>query len=239
MSAEASRSGVGSGVVAGVISALVLVAAGALVGALVGGLPAVLIGAAVGLVTGLGYGITLARAGSYDATPRNIGRFVVDHTWSLLNTAVGSLFLLGNLIMGNELNVEDSRRSASVVFTRGVIPHRKRIVQVVTKAGPQQKVIRSHFATTVGIVKVGLRPESGIGIKQHEDVHVFQARLFGPFFFPLVGLGYLIAIFLPYWLLYHDRARRPIRSVGDYFMRGVYAHVWHEEWAYRVGGTPP
>jgi hypothetical protein len=226
-------------VVAGVLSCLVLTLTGALVGGLVGGLPGALIGGVIGLVTGLGYGITLIRAGSYDATPRNIGRFVVDHTWSLLNTAVGSVFLLGNLIIRNELNVEDSRRSASVVFTRGVIPNRKRIVQVWTKAGPEQKVIRRHFATTVGNVKVGVGPQSGIGLKQHEDVHVFQARLFGPFYIPLVGLGFLVAIVLPYWLLYHDRARRPIRSVGDYFMRGVYPHVWHEEWAYRVGGSPP
>jgi hypothetical protein len=229
----------GAGAVAGAVSALVLVATGAFVGSLLGGVPATIIGGAVGLIVGLGYGITLARVGSYDATPRNIARFVVDHSWSLLNTAVASLFLLVNLLIGNELNVEDSRRSATVVFVRGLIPNRKKIVQVLTKAGPQQKVVRTHFATTVGNVKVGVRPDSGVGLKEHEDVHVFQARLFGPFYLPLVGLGYLVAMVLPYWLLYHDRVGRPIRSVRDYFMRGVYPHVWHEEWAYKIGGTPP
>jgi hypothetical protein len=226
-------------VVAGVISCLILASTGGLVGWLIGGGLGAAIGAVVGLIAGLGYGISLARAGSYDLTRRNVGRFVVDHTWSLPNTAVGSLFLLANLALRNELNVDDSRRSASVIFTRGLIPTRGKVMRVMTKDGPQEKVVRGQFATTIGNVKVGLRPQSSAGLKAHEDVHVFQARLFGPFFLPFVGLGYLVAVVLPYWLLYHDRRRRPIRSVGDYFMRGVYPHVWHEEWAYRIGGSPP
>jgi hypothetical protein len=225
--------------IAGVVSCLVLAAAGTAVGGLVGGGPGALVGAAVGIVAGLGYGITLARAGSYDATPVNVGRFVVDHTWSLVNTAVGSLFLLLNLVIRNQLDVGLSRRSSCVVFTRGVIPNRKRIVSVMTKTGPQQRVVRSYFATTVGNVKVGVRPDSSAGLQRHEDTHVLQARLFGPLYLPLVALGYVVATVLPYWLLYHDRAGRPIRSLRDYFMRGVYPHVWHEEWAYRLGGTPP
>jgi hypothetical protein len=225
--------------IAGVISGVVLVATGTLVGALLAGLPGALGGAAIGIAAGLGYGLTVARAGSYDATPANIGRFVVDHTWSLVNTMVGSLFLLLNLAIRNDLDVDLSRGSSCVVFTRGVIPNRKRIVSVMTKAGPQRQVVRSYFATTVGNVKVGVRPESSAGLKRHEDTHVLQARLFGPLYLPLVGLGYVVATVLPYWLLYHDRVARPIRSVRDYFMRGVYPHVWHEEWAYKLGGTPP
>jgi hypothetical protein len=225
--------------IAGVVSFVVLATSGAVVGGLLGGVPGAIIGALVGLAAGLGYGATLIRTGAYDATPRNVGRFVVDHTWSLLNTAVGSLFLLANLLRRNPLDVEQSSRSASVVFEKGVIPNKKRIVSVMTKAGPQQQVVRSYFATTVGNVKVGIRRESSAGLKRHEDTHILQARIFGPFYFPLVALGYVAATVLPYWLLYHDRAARPIRSVRDYFMRGVYPHVWHEEWAYKLGGTPP
>jgi hypothetical protein len=224
---------------AGAVSAAIITLVGAAIGALFGSSLGAVIGAAVGLAVGGAYGWMLARAGSYGLNRRNFLRFLVDHTWSLPNTLVGSLFLFYNLVIRNELNTADSRRSSTVVFTRGVIPNRKRIVRVQTAVGPATAVQRTYFATTIGNVKVGVRPDSGEALKRHEDVHVFQARLFGPLYIPLVGLGFLVAILLPYWLLYHDRHHRPIRSFRDYFMRGVYPHTWHEEWAYSVGGTPP
>jgi hypothetical protein len=219
--------------IAGAVSAAVTLVAGLIVGLLVGGAIGAVIGGAIGLALGVFFGWTLARAHCYERSPKGVFLFVVDHTWSLLNTVAGSMFLLVSLAKGNELNVVDSRHTGKVVFTRGLIPNRKRIV------GPDRHVVRTYFATTVGNVMVGVHPDGSPGLKRHEGVHVFQARLFGPFYLPLVAIGFAVAIVLPYWLLYHDRERRPIRSVRDYFMRGVYPHVWHEEWAYSVGGTPP
>lgn len=224
---------------AGAASAIILTTLALVVGLLVGAPVGGLVGGVLGLVLGSAFGWTLARAGSYTSTPKGVVLFLIDHTWSLTNTLAGSMFLLVNLIMGNELNAEDSRKSSSIVFNKGVIPSRKRVVVLHTVAGPQPTTIRSYFATTVGNVKVGVRPDSGVALKRHEDVHILQARLFGPLYLPLIGLGYLVAIVVPFWLLYHDHRARPIRSVRDYFMRGVYPHVWHEEWAYAVGGTPP
>jgi hypothetical protein len=55
-------------------------------------------------------------------------------------------------------------------------------------------------------------------------------------YLPLVLANYVLATVAPYWLLYHDRTRSPINGVTSYFRRGVYPHVWNEEWAYRVAG---
>jgi hypothetical protein len=85
----------------------------------------------------------------------------------------------------------------------------------------------------------GVRAGATSAIQRHEDTHVLQARLFGPLYVPLIAAHYALATLLPYWLAYHDRAERPIDSVATYFRRGVYPHVWHEEWAYRVQGQPP
>jgi hypothetical protein len=220
-------------VIAAVVSVAVAVTAGVALGWLVGGSIGAVIGAAVGLVLGLAFGWTIAKCHPYELSPKGVFLFVVDHTWSLLNTIAGALFLLVSLAKRNELNLVDSRHTSKVVFTRGLIPNRKRVV------GPDRQVVQTYFATTVGPVMVGVHPDGSPGLKRHEGVHVFQARLFGPFYLALVALGFAVAIVLPYWLLYHDRRRRPIRSVRDYFMRGVYPHTWHEEWAYSVGGSPP
>jgi hypothetical protein len=201
-------------VVAGVISAVIVLAAGVWLGVVVGGPAGVAIVAAA-LVLDIGLGRALAEVASYDlGTARGAALFAVDHTWSLVNTVAGAIFLLVNLARRNGLDPDSSRGTRSIVFTRGVFP---------------------GYATTIGNVIAGVKATS-VSLRRHEEVHVLQARLFGPFYIPLVGVGYLVAILLPYWLLYHDRAARPIRSVRDYFMRGVYPHTWHEEWAYSVGG---
>lgn len=185
----------------------------ALLGSLIGAVAAVIFGA-VGLTLGIVHGICLAKGEAYHNDSRGWFLLIVDHTWSLVNTAVGSIFLAVNLLFGNRLDNMAMAGRTTVVMRKGVV---------------------SNFATTIGPVEAG----TSSNISKHEYTHVLQSRIFGPSYIPLVMANYVIATIVPYWLLYHDRASRPIKSFGDYFMRGVYPHVWNEEWAYRVEGSPP
>ncbi len=172
-----------------------------------------LVGLLVGLVLGGFYGWAVAAAPVYDWTSaRGVVAFVADHTWSLPNTLVGAMFLGVSLAFGNRLE-------------RDLSGH----------VGLRSPAIPGYAGTTIGPVQAG----TGTGVDRHEAVHVYQARLLGPLYLPLVGLAFVVATVLPYWWLYHDHAGRPIRGVRGYFTRGVYPHTWHEEWAYRVEGTPP
>jgi hypothetical protein len=168
----------------------------------------------LGGLAGLGYGRFAWLTRLYPPNRRGLGLALVDVTWSLPNTVVGTLFLTYALVKGNEIDHAFSRHRATIGLRDGVI---------------------KGFATTIGPVQAGIE----MGVDDHEAVHVFQARLFGPLYLPLIGLNWVLATVLPYWLLYHDRAARPITNASTYFRRGVYPHCWHEEWAYRKQGTPP
>jgi hypothetical protein len=201
--------------VAGLMTAVVQVALGGLVGGVLGGLPGAMLGVAVGLALGLPLGWAVRAGSAYDlGTARGAAEFLVDHTWSLPNTVLGSLFLSVNLLRGNRLDREQSRHAGCVILTRGALP---------------------GYATTVGTVQAG----TTAAIRAHEDLHVGQARLFGPLYLPLVALHYVVATVIPYWLIRHDRQAAPIDSVGAYFIRGVYRNVWHEWWAFRSAPAAP
>ncbi|HEX2029185.1 MAG TPA: hypothetical protein VHF25_14420 [Nitriliruptorales bacterium] len=189
------------------------VAALGLLGAPIGRTSALLFGLA-GFVLGVVHAIAVVGTDSYDHDRRGIWLFVVDHTWSLPNTVLGSLFLALNLIFRNPPDRAQSEHRSTVVLRGGLLP---------------------GFATTIGNVEAGTSKHTS----QHEYVHVLQARIFGPAYVPLVIVNYVLATIFPYWLLYHDHKSRPIRTVRDYFVRGVYPHTWHEEWAYAVQGSPP
>lgn len=201
--------------VGGVISAILLTGWVGVFGLLVGGTTGLLIGAAVGLLLGVAYGWAIAAGKAYAyGAGSGVVAFVVDHTWSVLNTLVGALFLAVNVVFGNRVDKVFTANRNLVGLRSGVFP---------------------GFATTIGTVQAG----TNMGIDDHEAVHVLQARIFGPLYLPMVVGNYVLATVLPYWLLYHDRTARPITGLITYFKRGVYPHTWNEEWAYRVQGTPP
>ncbi|GAA5102573.1 hypothetical protein [Haloechinothrix salitolerans] len=198
---------------AGILSGALITAWCAGFGLLTGEVGWLLLGLAVGLCLSAVYGWAVAVAPVYDLrSSRGVVAFVVDHTWSLPNTLVGAVFLAVSVAFGNRLD-------------RGFSGH----------IGLRSPAIPGYAGTTIGPVQAG----TGTGVDRHEAVHVLQARLFGPLYLPLVGLNYAVATALPYWWFYHDHAARPIRGIRAYFTRGVYPHTWHEEWAYRVEGTPP
>ncbi|WP_027345342.1 hypothetical protein [Hamadaea tsunoensis] len=204
---------------AGVASALVHTAYGVVLGALAAGVTGALILGGIGLLLGILYGWAAASSGAYadggsSSPPRRIWMFLVDHTWSMPNTVAGELFLLAQLVAGHSLDRTTSAGACRISVDRNFSP---------------------RYATTIGPVCAGADPT----IQRHEDVHVFQARLLGPLYLPLVAGNYALFTVAPIWLIYHDHAAAPINRLGRYFEIGVYPHVWNEAIAYRIQGTPP
>lgn len=187
-----------------VSSAVVLGSPGIVLGPVVG-----LVGAVLGVLLGALHARAITTTNCYPARATSWFILLIDNTWSAINSVVGAIFLALGMGLGNELDPDMCDGRTSLVM-RG-------------------EAIRG-YATTLGPVEAGTTHD----LAAHEAVHVLQARIFGPFFYPLVGLSYVVCTILPYWLLYHDHAQWPIRDFRTYFTHGVYPHTWHEEWAYRV-----
>jgi hypothetical protein len=201
-----------------VCSALVHAVALALLGGLLAGQVGLWAGLASGLALGAVFGATLATARVYPPSARGVGLFLVDHSWSLPNTITGAIFLLGHLAAGHPVDRARSRHSGRLAVSGRVW---------------------AGYVTTVGTVVAGLRPSSPASLVRHEDLHVLQARIFGPGYLPFVLAHYLLYTIFPVWWLYHDHQSAPITGPGRYFSSGVYPHIWHEAWAYRRQGRPP
>ncbi|MFJ6194624.1 glycine zipper family protein [Micromonospora sp. NPDC092111] len=198
----------------GIISAAVHVLFGAALGGQAGGSVGLLVGAVVGLLVGAPFGWAVSSAQVYGPDVRGVLLFIVDHTWSLPNTAAGALYLAAHLVFGHSLDRPTAQHHCRVNVVEGVSP---------------------RYATTIGTVCAG----ANSGIQRHEDVHIFQARLLGPLYLPLVALNYVLFTIAPVWLLWHDHTNAPINRFTRYFEIGVYPHVWNEAIAYRIQGTPP
>jgi hypothetical protein len=182
---------------------------GALVAGLSGGRRAAVVGGALTAVATAPYVRTVAHHRPYGLDATNLGRWVVDSTWSVPNTTAGALFLLHQRMRGNVVRTSRTTGSGTVDLAEAAI---------------------AGYATTVGTVIAGSRPR----LDAHERVHVTQERLFGPFYGPLVVADYLRLICIPTWWTHHDHDRYPVVDVGTYLRRGVYPRVWHERWAYAV-----
>ncbi|HVG33225.1 MAG TPA: SpvB/TcaC N-terminal domain-containing protein [Pyrinomonadaceae bacterium] len=208
-----------------IIAPLVRMASNAVVGAVIGGLigfasagiggilAGAVIGAIVGGIAGGIHGWSMAAAGTYNwGSGWSWLMFLADNTWSVLNTFIGSIWSSMNI--WNPIDRNLSRGTGQLVYQR-------------SWAG--------NYATTFGNVTAGQQ------VPRHERTHALQARIFGSLFYPLMLAHYAVNIFLPYWLIYHNRRypRAPITSFGQYFSRGVYPHTFAEEWAYAVQGSPP
>ena len=99
--------------------------------------------------------------------------FVLDSTWALPMTAAAlASQALGVLRGAPGYDASLSRRANRMVFRRGYVP-------------------RSGFAITIGNVVSGAGdtslPRRRRLVTDHEDVHVWQARWFGPFYPVLYG----------------------------------------------------
>ena len=136
------------------------------------GLP--LVGAAVGAANG----VISGRRGIYDwSTAKGAGAFVLDSTWSLGNTATSLVAHALGAIRGRpDFQRRLSFRQNRHVYGRGFQP-------------------RKGFAITLGNVINGAgdtgRARRAKLVTDHEDVHVWQSRWFGPAFAPLY-VGWMV-----------------------------------------------
>lgn len=131
-----------------------------------------LAGAAVGAVSGWLAG----RHRIYDWRMRR-GRlaFVADHTWALATTGAGVLVAGANRVLGSPIEQSLSERQNRLVFETGV-------------------AVRPGFALSVGYVISGAADRHGQMtarrrrlVTDHEDVHIWQARRWGPLYPLLYG----------------------------------------------------
>ncbi len=210
------RTGGGSLLEAAAVGALGAALASA-VGAPLGlGGPFAAVGAANGVITGW--------RRVYDWSCSNgVVAFTLDSTWSIPMTAAGVASQALGIVRGAPgYDATLSRRSNRMVFRRGFVPRR-------------------GFAITVGNVISGAGDTSNRRRRQlvadHEDVHVWQARWFGPTY-PLLYGAWMLgggAVGMIVWVT-HRRSERFTRVVEScaYYLNPF------EWWAYsRDDHWPP
>jgi len=152
--------------------ALVVAAAGAGLGWVVGVLLHPVVGTVMAIVGGLNGAVSGWRRVYAWRTPEGVLAFLVDSTWASLPTAVGLLAHLAAVRRGGydaSLSVRQNRH----VYRRGAYLQRGMsltIGNVISSAGDLGAASRRRLIT------------------DHEAVHVWQARAFGPLYLPLYGL---------------------------------------------------
>ncbi len=195
--------------------------AGAMLGAFVGAplglaVPLGAVGAANGAVTGW------RRIYDWGCSTGPVG-FVLDSTWALPMTAAALTSQALGVVRGVPgYDASLSRRANRIVFRRGFVP-------------------RSGFAITIGNVVSGAGdtalPRRRKLVTHHEDVHVWQARWFGPLYPVLYG-GWMVAGGAAGMVVWITRRR------GESFGRVVESCAYYlnpfEWWAYsRDDHWPP
>ena len=123
-------------------------------------------------VLGLIHGIRLAQAESYFGAG-GFFAFLWDHSWSLPNTIIGSVWCL--ITIGIGMDSSHSRGTGRLVLNSGIF---------------------SGFDTTIGNVT------AGNSVDVHEGIHVWQARLFGPLLYPIWVVNYVFNTVIPWWLFF-------------------------------------
>jgi hypothetical protein len=155
--------------------------------------------AAVGAVySAIAFGYTVYEAGFF-----SIFGYIADMTWSWLNTLAGLIvWAPACLISGGNFQPAngDSRRSGSFVYDKN------------PRGG-------NFGATTVGTVIGG-------GWSSHEEVHIWQARIFGPVYLVVYAVSYILN------LLFRLLTFRTSDLVEEPYYR-----ICFEEWAYWAGKT--
>jgi hypothetical protein len=191
-------------IVSGTVGGLVLSGAFGylLAGVLLGGdVTAGLIVAAIFGAIGAVYSAIAFYQRVYELGFLSILGYLMDLTWSMLNTIAGFLvWAPACLATGASLNDTDSqsRRSGCFVYNRN------------PRGG-------EYAATTVGTVIGG-------GWSSHEEVHVWQARIFGPAYMACYGLSFLLNLIF---------RLATFRTASLVFQ--AYERVCFEDWAYWGG----
>jgi hypothetical protein len=194
--------------------ALLAGAVGSLVGLTV---PAAIVGACNGAVAG--------RRQVYDwSSPTGIGAFALDSTWALSTTAAGLAAQAIGELRGESGYVSALRRRQNrQVFERGFQTRRGFAItvgNVISGAGDTRQARRTRLVT------------------DHEDVHVWQARWFGPAY-PVLYVGWMVGGGIAGVIAWVAGGRRRHRCAELVEACGYYLNPF-EWWAYsRDGHWPP
>ena len=165
-----------------------------------GNTTAVAVGVACGVLGGVYSSIAFGR-GIYTLGFFSILGFLLDLSWGLLNMAGSLVWLLACAVAGGDFVEPDerSRRSGTFVYSEN------------PRGG-------GYAATTIGTVIAG-------GWSSHEEIHVWQARIFGPLYMPV----YLSSLLL-------NMLFRVITGKFEALTMQAYYRICFEDWAY-AGGT--
>lgn len=148
----------------------------------------------------------------YDWDDLGVPSFVLDSTWGLSGTTIGCLLHLINFAWGDHADESFDRRRNNHRYKSGF-------------------ALKSEFAFTQGAIMSNLDGDSSTKLWHHENTHVWQNRIFGPFF-TLTYVGWMAVMFIPSLIVgaIHDA------SVGEAIMALCYYNNPWEVWAYKVGG---
>lgn len=181
-------------------------------------------GAAAAVLSGGLNGALAGARGIYDwRRLRGWAAFAADSTWGLAGTTAGNLLNLVNLASGKAGYRPDlSRRQNRHVHDHGARVRRGFAITV------------GNVMSNTGLDRTGPADERRRIILRHEDLHIWQNRLFGPLYTMAYGLwtvaGALVG--LAVWLLGGRREHR----LGRLVETAAYYDNPFEYWAYRRDG---
>lgn len=166
------------------------------------------IAAMVGALAGMFCGIWRI----YDWDALGVPAFLLDTTWGLSGTTNACLLHLINFAWGKHADESFDRRRNNHRYKGGF-------------------AIKQPFAFTQGNVMSNLKVDSSDDLWDHENLHVWQNRIFGPLF-TLTYVGWMVLLFIPSLIVAAVRRSK----LGDTIMALCYYNNPWEVWAYHVGG---
>jgi len=152
--------------------------------------------AAVGAIAAGLFGLAMGYKQIYSLEPRAIWAFVIDVSWSAINTITGLVWMIWCAAKGTYQEPNAATQKRGIIVFRG-------------------PALPGADATTIGTV-IGGR------WLLHEAVHVQQARIFGPFYWPTYLISYGANLLI----------RLITLRFGDVHWES-YGRVVMEDWAYR------
>jgi hypothetical protein len=135
--------------------------------------------ALIGTIGAAAFGFVTGLAGIYALRPLSIFYFVIDTTWSALNTVTGLLFLIWCAIKGTYQTPTETTQDWGTIHFTGA-------------------ALGGAGATTIGTVMGGQW-------LLHETVHITQGRIFGPFYWPTYLISYALNMLVRFLTIrFHD-----------------------------------
>lgn len=154
------------------------------------------------LIFGIAWGFFTGRKDTYSFAPRAIWAFILDVSWSVINTFSGVVWLIWCAVKGTFAQPTDDTKKRGITRFAGA-------------------ALGGAGATTLGTVIGG-------DWLLHEAVHVQQARIFGPFYWPVYIVSYVTNLLM----------RLLTGRFSDLHWE-AYARVIMEDWAYRATPDQP